>query len=100
MKKWKIAWWDVLIIGGAILILGWAMLKSLGIIYSPTWIEMIPYLGGGASIIGVAYKIGKVIEVINGIGRDVSRLLTMETRLNKIEHEHNLAMCGKLKLRH
>lgn len=99
MKK-SFAWWDVLIIGGALLILSWALLKSLGVIHSPAWVEMIPYMGAGASILGIAYKTGEVMNVIKIIRQDVNKLLSMEEKLNKLEFEHNLAMCGKLKMVH
>ena len=58
MDKRNLEFWDILIIVGAILILGWALLKSLGIIGTPIWVDMIPYFGAGASIIGGAYKLG------------------------------------------
>lgn len=77
MKKLKI--WDVLLWLGAILILGWALLKSFGIIHSPIWVEMVPYLGVGISIIGGAYKIGKISEKIDKIS-------SIKERFDKLEH--------------
>ncbi len=49
MKK-ETEFWNTLIIVGAILIIGWALLKSFGVINSPQWVEMVPYFGIGVSI--------------------------------------------------
>lgn len=49
MKK-ETEFWNTLIIVGAILIIGWALLKSFGVINSPPWVEMVPYFGIGVSI--------------------------------------------------
>lgn len=97
MKK-GIDFWDVLIIIGSALILGWALLKALGIIGSPVWVDMLPYFGGGTAIIGAAYKLGKIKKGIEETQAKVDKILKIEERFNKIEHEHNLAIQGKLKL--
>ena len=92
--------WDVLIILGATAIIAWAVLKALGVIHSPTWVEMVPYLGGGVSIIGGAYKLGKIKRGIEETERKVNKILVMEEKFGKLEHEHNLAIQGKLKVKH
>ncbi len=94
----KITFWDVLIWVGTILILGWALLKSLGIIHSPVWVEMIPYFGFGISIVGGAYKLGKIMNSIEDTQKKVSKLVVLEERFNRIENEHNLCMNGKLRI--
>ncbi|MFA5020349.1 MAG: hypothetical protein WC533_04605 [Candidatus Pacearchaeota archaeon] len=81
--------WDFLIFIGVIIILGWALLKTLGIINSPIWLEMMPYYGAGLAGLGGAYKLGKIM---NG----VERLLRIEERFNKLEHTHNMCIDGKL----
>ena len=100
MKKLGIDFWDCLIIIGGLFILGWALLKSFGIIHSPIWVEMIPYFGGAMSIIGGAYKLGKIKRGIEETEQKVDKILKIEERFNKLEHEHNLAMCGKLNIGH
>ena len=92
--------WDWLIIIGALVILVWALLKSFNIINTPTWIEMIPYFGGAASIIGGTYKLGKIKKGIEITEKKVDKIITIEERFNKIENEHSLAMSGKLKIKH
>lgn len=96
----KLEFWDIVILTGAILIIVWALLKSLGIINTLIWIDMLPYFGAGASIIGGAYKLGKITRGIESTENKVNRILRIEERFNKLENEHNLAMGGKLKINH
>ncbi|MBU2638651.1 MAG: hypothetical protein KJ955_06770 [Nanoarchaeota archaeon] len=99
MIKRKNDIWGKLILIGAVLIIAWAILKSLGILHSPVWIEMLPYLGMGVSLLGVAYKLGKIMSGIEQAGSKVNKLIAMEERFAKVEHEHNLAMYGRLKVK-
>ena len=96
-KGGRVTFWDILIIVGIVLILGWALLKSLGVISSPVWINMIPYYGAGIAALGVAYKIGMIMNGINITNRRVNKLLRMEERLINLENSHNLCISGKLK---
>ncbi len=93
---------DIVIYGGALGIILWAILKSIGVINTPTWIEMLPYLLGGASFLGVAYKFGefkKEIELnIKDLKVKVEHLIKIEERFSKLENEHNLCLQGKLNL--
>ncbi|MBU3942041.1 MAG: hypothetical protein KKF74_03960 [Nanoarchaeota archaeon] len=98
--KIKIDFWDILILFGALAILIWALMKTLGIINSPVWVEMIPYFGGAFSIIGGTYKLGKIIKGIEETEQKVDKLITIEKRFSKVETEHNLALGGKLKIKH
>ena len=100
MKKINGGVWDWMILFGALLILVWAFLKAIGAINTPTWVEMIPYFGGGLSILGGAYKLGKIKQGIDHTNHKVNQILEIEQRFNKIENEHNLAMDGKLKMNH
>jgi hypothetical protein len=92
--------WDLVILAGALTILIWAFLKAAGILHSPTWVEMLPYFGASASIIGGAYKLGKITRGIEHTEEKVSQILSLENRFNKVENEHHLAMCGKLSVKH
>lgn len=99
MKK-RIAWWDWLTAIGLGLLLIWIILKAMGIIHSPMWVDMIPYLGIFVAITGAIYKLGRVMEVIEQTSKKVDRLLSLETRFNKLEAEHCLVMAGKMKAGH
>jgi len=92
--------WDFLIIIGALVILIWALLKAFGVIHSPAWVEMVPYFGAGASIIGGAYKLGKIKKGIEQTDEKVDKILAIEQRFTKVENEHNLVMCGQMKVKH
>ena len=89
MARSGLSFWDILIYLGLLLLVGWAMLKSLGVINSPVWIDMLPYYGIALAGLGGAYKLGKIM---NGI----ERLLRIEARFNKVEQTHNLCIEGKL----
>ena len=89
MAKRGFSFWDLLIYLGLLLLIGWALFKSLGLINSPIWTDMIPYYGIGLAGLGGAYKLGKIMNGIN-------RLLRIEDRFNKVEQTHNLCIEGKL----
>ena len=97
---YKTTFWDYLIYIGAGIILVWALLKSFGVIHSPIWVDMIPYIGIGASLVGVGYRFGKMVEGIRVTDRKVNRLLEVGERFGKLEHEHNLVRGGKLRMGH
>ena len=63
---------------GALLILGWAFLKIIGVIESPVWVEMIPYIGGGAGILGVTYHLGKIMKGIEETEGKVNEVLEIK----------------------
>ena len=95
-----VGFWDIVMITGALLILFWAALKILGVINSPVWIEMIPYIGGGLALLGSAYKFGRIMQGIENTERKVNRIIVIENKFNRLENEHNLVMNGKLKIKH
>ena len=88
-----------LILIAALLILFWAVLKIIGVINSPVWVDMIPFFGIGLAIIGGVYKLGKIMRGIEDTEEKIDSLLQIKDRFSKIEHEHNLALNGKLKIR-
>ncbi|MCK9573044.1 MAG: hypothetical protein M0R20_01395 [Candidatus Omnitrophica bacterium] len=60
-----------LIWGGIIGIFLWAAGKSLGLIHSPAWVEMMPYFFGGGSLGGIAIYCGKVLNRLDRVEDDV-----------------------------
>ena len=89
---------DIVIYGSALGIILWAILKSIGIINSPVWIEMLPYILEGSSILGISYKFGQFSKEFEIIKNKINHLIKIEERFSKIENEHNLCLQGKLKL--
>jgi hypothetical protein len=63
----------VSLVGIAILVI-WATLKSIGVIHSPTYQEMVP-------IFGFAVTFGGVVATVRNIGKDLDSFKT-ETREN------------------
>lgn len=96
MEKRGINNLDVLIWIGIILILGWAILKALGIIHSPIWVDMIPYFGVGASAIGGAYKLGKIMTGIEETKVKVDKILNLEEDFKEVKNNQKMCMEGKL----
>lgn len=96
MNKRGENFWDYLIWIGIILILGWALLKSLGIINTPIWIEMIPYYGVGATGIGAAYKLGKIMQGVDETKKKVEQVLKMEGEFKEVKSNQKMCMDGKL----
>ncbi|MDP2947125.1 MAG: hypothetical protein Q8N88_03340 [Nanoarchaeota archaeon] len=88
---------DVLILASALAIIFWAVLKSIGIIHSPVWVEMIPYASGGVALPGLVYNFGKIKRGVDETENKVNRILGINERFNRLEYEHNLAMQGRLK---
>ena len=59
---------------GTAMILGWALLKAAGVIHSPIWVEMIPFVGAGLGVGGILFKAGTLFEKLERVIRDVERL--------------------------
>jgi len=106
---------DILIIGGATFILVWATLKSLGVINTPVWVEMLPMFAVAGTIFVGIFKLGSLKESImsrfsalekrmDGVERRLDKIETklerMDERLIKLEYSHNLLITGKLNLSH
>jgi len=99
-KKAGFDFWQALIWIGAIVILGWALLKSFGVISSPIWIQMLPYYGVGVTLLGVAYGFGKLMRDVEGTNKKVNQLSRdfngMREDFIKVKHNQVLCMNGKL----
>lgn len=96
-KRGSFNFGEILIWIGVALIIGWAILKSVGFIHSPIWVEMIPYYGVGVAAIGASYKIGRIMKGIEITNRKVNKLLEIESRFLDVENTHKLCLSGKLK---
>lgn len=73
----KLSIWELLGYAGILLILLWYILKGLGVIQSPVFVEMLPYLG--AALAG-----GSIIQIV----RDTKdRVVKLEDKTNKINEE-------------
>ena len=74
VKRGTWSLWDYLLWLGIILILGWALLKSLGIIGTPVWVQMIPIFGIVIVFIAGIFKAGKMAQNIETMGGDIGGL--------------------------
>ncbi len=70
MKQRSSIIWVILFWAGVVIILVWALGKSLGMIHSPAWVEMIPYFGGAASLVAL----GKYLQKIDTLCQDVGEM--------------------------
>lgn len=68
-RDWTLTISKILFWLGIAMILGWAIGKSIGWIYSPVWVQMIPIFGGAVSLISIGTSIGKFMEFFNQFGK-------------------------------
>jgi len=74
MEKKRYNLWDLLFLIGTLAILIWALLKSLRIINTPIFIEMIPYYGLGLVFLSAYKKWIKFELIISNTFRKVNQL--------------------------
>jgi len=78
--------WTIMALIGAVIIFIWALLKSIGIIQSPIWVEMIPVFGGAMAAGGVVQSLREVCKKVDKLEDKVdnvsSKVLIIETALN------------------
>ncbi len=86
----------VLGVVGIVIIILWALGKSLGWISSPVWVNMIPVFGGAAGLGAIGIGVGRVLQKVDRVIKDVdkidnktddlsSRVITLETQFGGIE---------------
>ncbi|MBI1970158.1 hypothetical protein HYS47_00265, partial [Candidatus Woesearchaeota archaeon] len=56
--KQKILVYDVIIYTCLALLLLWIILKFVGVIQTPLWLELLPYFLAGVSLFGAVMKVG------------------------------------------
>ncbi|MBU3923779.1 MAG: hypothetical protein KJ592_02585 [Nanoarchaeota archaeon] len=61
-KNWVDLFVLIMMYLGVFTILVWAFLKAFGIINTPIYIEMLPYVGGGVTLFGMVYYFGKMMN--------------------------------------
>lgn len=66
--------WDIVFWLGLLTIFLWALLKSFGVIHSPSWIEMVPYFGGVVALAGFAFKAGRLFQKVDTMDKSLARL--------------------------
>ena len=95
-KRGGVSVWDILLWLGAIIILVWAFLKAFGIIHSPVWVEMIPYIGGGLSLLGGAYQLGKIMHRVENTDKKMNSVLRMKDDFLEVRNNQKLCLGGRL----
>lgn len=104
MNKKAFSIWYYFILIGIILILGWATLKSLRIIESDVWEEMIPYFGIGSFFLGIAgviykfgRKLGRIDENIKQTDNKVNNIFEIKKDVQKMKNNQMNCLTGKLR---
>ena len=76
---------------GSAMILVWALLKATGIIQSPIWVEMIPFVGAGLGVITLIFRAGRMVEKIERVIFDLEKLTartsSIDYRLTSLESD-------------
>jgi hypothetical protein len=107
-RRGEIGLAEVLILTGAIMILVWALLKGFGVINTPLLVQMVPYIGGAVSLLGVVAGFGKLLSRFDSIGRGVARngrniegvrekVDRIDREFVKVRNNQELCLSGKLK---
>ena len=65
---------DIMFWAGIIILVLWALGKSFGIINSPNWIEMIPYFTIAVTLSGAGVKLGRTLEKIDNMEKELNSL--------------------------
>lgn len=58
---------------------------------------MIPVVAGGFSLLGAAYKLGKIMNGIEETNKKVNVILKIKEDFQKLKHNQMLCLGGKLK---
>jgi len=74
-----ISW--ILITLGLLVLFIFIMGKSFGLIHSPVWVDYIPHMAGGATLLGIAIQTGKTLQQLKDINADVNK---MDKKLNEV----------------
>lgn len=72
-------WWLFWV--GLIIIIFWIIGKILGLIQSPTIVNMLPYIGGTITIGGLGISIGKALQKINFAYDEIKRINNRQDRM-------------------
>lgn len=91
MEIKKLSTWDWIFWIALLVLLGWALAKSFGLINSPIWVETIP-------IYTVIFMAGALWQKINMLTDDMHNIKKIIPRFNRLEHEHEIAM-GRVKIK-
>ena len=70
--RWNSA--DILTWIGILIIVLWALGKSLGLISSPAWVEMIPVYGVATALAGISVGIGRTLQKLDRVIADVEQI--------------------------
>lgn len=77
MKKKKdiatvISWFMIIL--GTIALFVYIFLKSFGVINTPIFVNYIPHMAGGLTLLGVAIQTGKVLQKIKHVESDFGKM--------------------------
>ena len=65
---------DILFWIGILIVIIWAIGKTIGLINSPVWVDMIPIFGAIITVVAISLKIGKILQKIEQVIKDVGNL--------------------------
>ena len=84
---WSVAFWL-----GILTVFLWLLAKAVGLIHTPWYIEVIPYIGGLIALGAIVKEIGKYAQKIDTLVYEVKeiRLDMKDLRLRSENHENRL----------
>jgi len=81
---------------GALILGIWIILKIAGVINTPVWVQMIPYVTGFIFIIGAIAFFVNLISEVRYIGNTVRRIENMRDDFVEVKNTQRLCLDGKL----
>jgi hypothetical protein len=88
MKLKDVDWWELIIWTSITILFLWLLAKSVGLINTPIIIEVIPYVTGFITVLGIGKKLGKYTLKLDNVINDIR---DMRIELKEIKNDiHNL----------
>ncbi|MCK4328046.1 MAG: hypothetical protein KAW41_06310 [Candidatus Diapherotrites archaeon] len=78
-------WAKLLAFVGSVIVIVWAFLKSIEILHSPIWMDMIPYFGVGITLLGCVFWLGKLSEKVDCIPEIKTSIIEISKEIHEID---------------
>ncbi len=80
---------DVLFWLGILVLTVWIIGKISGLIQSPVWVEMLPFIAALATMLGIGMKAGRMLQtldhVVGSVDKLDKRMVSLEGRVTVLE---------------
>lgn len=88
-KTHRFDYTDVLFWLGILLMTAWIIGKLLGLIQSPVWVDLLPFIAALVTILSIGLKAGRILQkldyVVEGVDKLDKRVVSLEKRVTILE---------------